>query len=85
MVDASFAGRTFDDRFLGDLPAGVDPCGEHGEFHTFVSAGPIFQQRIAVSTGEVVTRGGFVYCDVLPAGSLVNPRRPLTDEKGEPQ
>jgi len=65
--DASFAGRTFDDAFLADLPEGVDPCGENGEFHTFVFDGPIFRRPLAVAVGEVVERDGFWFCDLLPA------------------
>ncbi len=67
VLDASFAGRAYDEQFLADLPAGVDPCGENGEFHTFVHAGPIFTQPIMCETGEVVQREGFVFCDVVPA------------------
>lgn len=67
VLDASFAGREVDASLLADLPQGVDPCGENGEFHTFVYDGPIFAQRILVQRGEVVTRGGFVFCDLLPA------------------
>jgi uncharacterized protein (TIGR00290 family) len=63
-LDGSFAGRRFDDRLLDDLPAGVDPCGENGEFHTFVYAGPIFQAPIAVEVGEIVERDGFVFSDI---------------------
>ena len=66
-LDASFAGRSYDESLLDDLPAGVDPCGENGEFHTFVSDGPIFSAPIGCTTGEVVTRGGYVFCDVVPA------------------
>lgn len=66
-LPASFAGRSYDERLLADLPAGVDPCGENGEFHTFVHAGPIFPEPIACETGEVLEREGFVFCDVLPA------------------
>ena len=66
-MPASFAGRRFDLDLLADLPAGVDPCAENGEFHTFASAGPMFARPIAVETGEVVTRDGFVFCDVMPA------------------
>ena len=66
-LDASFAGRAFDDAFLADLPDGVDPCGENGEFHTFVFDGPIFRRPLAVSVGEVVERDGFWFCDLLPA------------------
>ena len=66
---ASFAGRTFDAALLAELPPEVDPCGERGEFHTFVSAGPIFRHPIAVTPGEVVLREErFAYCDLLPAG-----------------
>lgn len=65
-LDQTFAGRRFDRELLADLPAGVDPCGENGEFHTFVHAGPIFTESIACRTGEVVARDGFVFCDVLP-------------------
>lgn len=65
-VDPSFAGRAFDDAFLADLPESVDPCGENGEFHTFVFDGPIFRRPLAVSVGEVVERDGFWFCDLLP-------------------
>jgi uncharacterized protein (TIGR00290 family) len=64
-LDRSFAGRKFDTGLLDDLPPGVDPCGENGEFHTFVYAGPVFAAPIACRPGEVVQRDGFVYCDVL--------------------
>lgn len=66
-LDASFVGREFDSSFLGDLPWGVDPCGENGEFHTFVWAAPMYRSPIPCRTGEVVIRDGFVFCDVLPA------------------
>jgi uncharacterized protein (TIGR00290 family) len=62
-----FAGRAFDRILLEDLPAGVDHCGENGEFHTFVSAGPMLSKPIAVKTGEVVERDGAAYADLLPA------------------
>jgi uncharacterized protein (TIGR00290 family) len=65
-LDARFAGRTFDDRFLDDLPAAVDPCGERGEFHTFAYDGPMFAAPLSITGGEVVTRGQFIYADVLP-------------------
>lgn len=58
-----FAGREFDAVLLRDLPAGVDPCGENGEFHTFVYAGPMFCEAIALETGDVVERDGFVFAD----------------------
>lgn len=63
-LDASFAGRTFDAQLLADLPAGADPCGENGEFHSFVFAGPMFARPLDVVPGEVVTRDGFVFADV---------------------
>ncbi len=64
-LDRSFAGRVFDEALLHALPAGVDPCGENGEFHTFVSAGPMFHAPLEVAVGEVVEREGFVFADVL--------------------
>jgi len=64
-LDASFAGRRFDASLLRDLPADVDPCGENGEFHTVVAAGPMFCQPIALSIGPVVDREGFVFADAL--------------------
>jgi uncharacterized protein (TIGR00290 family) len=63
-LDPSFAGRRFDAELLADLPAGVDPCGENGEFHTFVHAGPIFSAPIVCQVGEIVERDGFVFSDV---------------------
>jgi uncharacterized protein (TIGR00290 family) len=65
-LDAAFAGRAFDASLLDDLPAEVDPCGENGEFHTFVFDGPLFQRPVRLKRGEVVTRDGFAYCDLLP-------------------
>jgi len=62
-----FAGREFDLALLADLPAGVDPCGENGEFHSFVYESPAFSAPIAVESGEVVERDGFIFADVLPA------------------
>jgi uncharacterized protein (TIGR00290 family) len=66
VLDASFAGRELDSSFFADLPSGVDPCGENGEFHTFVFDGPIFRMPIAFRVGEIVTRDGFCFCDLLP-------------------
>jgi uncharacterized protein (TIGR00290 family) len=66
-LDPSFAGRRFDAELLADLPADVDPCGENGEFHTFVYAGPVFSAPIACQVGATIERDGFVFCDVLPA------------------
>jgi len=68
-LDRSFAGRTFDSALLSSLPKGVDPCGENGEFHTFVSAGPMLRSPLMVTVGEVVERGGFVFADLVPTGS----------------
>ena len=64
---ADLAGEAFDDALLARLPESVDPCGENGEFHTFVSGGPMFRSSIAVRVGEKVERDGFVFADVLPA------------------
>jgi uncharacterized protein (TIGR00290 family) len=63
-----FVGRLIDAQFLAELPAGVDPCGENGEFHSFVYAGPIFKKSVLFTPGEVVFRENrFYYCDLLPA------------------
>ncbi|MBI2818022.1 MAG: adenine nucleotide alpha hydrolase [Acidobacteria bacterium] len=69
-IESSFAGRSFDSDFLRDLPEGVDPCGENGEFHTFVYAGPMFQSPLGVETADVVQRDGFVFADVVPLEGL---------------
>jgi uncharacterized protein (TIGR00290 family) len=65
-IDLSFAGRELDESFFLDLPPNADPCGENGEFHTFVFDGPIFRWPIPVRTGAIVHRDGFVYCDLIP-------------------
>lgn len=65
-LPAAFAGRAFDARLLADLPEGIDPCGENGEFHTFASAGPMFDHPIEVEPGETVERDGFIFADLLP-------------------
>jgi uncharacterized protein (TIGR00290 family) len=64
-LDPAFVGRRFDGALLAELPAGVDPCGENGEFHTFVHAGPVFEAPIAVELGEAVMRDGFAFQDLL--------------------
>jgi uncharacterized protein (TIGR00290 family) len=64
-LPADFAGRKFDAQLLADLPGGVDPCGENGEFHTCVVAGPIFSRRLAVTPGQRVERDGYAYCDLV--------------------
>jgi uncharacterized protein (TIGR00290 family) len=69
-LDPSFAGRAFDQGLLADLPAGVDPCGENGEFHSFVWAGPMFARPLDVSVGAVVTRDGFTFADVTHTAAV---------------
>ncbi len=69
----SFAGRDFDRTLLDDLPGGVDPCGENGEFHTVVTAGPMFARALPVNVGPVVARDGFVFADVVPAAAPEEP------------
>lgn len=66
-LDPSFLGRDFDEAFLDELPDGVDPCGENGEFHTFVHAAPNFAAPIPVRRGETLLRDGFAFCDLLLA------------------
>ncbi|HET7108088.1 MAG TPA: hypothetical protein VFI38_14845 [Candidatus Acidoferrum sp.] len=66
ILDPSFAGRELDPSFFVDLPSFVDPCGENGEFHTFVFDGPIFSRRIDFTLGEVVQRDSFIFRDLLP-------------------
>ena len=65
-LDPSFVGRRFDEALLADLPPSVDPCGENGEFHTFVHAGPVFDAPIEIELGEVVMRDGFAFQDLKP-------------------
>ncbi len=65
-LDPSFAGRVIDDDFISQLPVHVDPCGENGEFHSFVFDGPIFEREVKFSLGEVVLRDSFYFCDLLP-------------------
>jgi len=64
-LDRSFAGRDFDKTFLADLPESADPCGENGEFHTFVYDAPIFTAPLQVRTGEIVERDRFIFADVI--------------------
>jgi len=66
-LDGCFVGRDFNTQLLGDLPAGVDPCGERGEFHTFCHAGPMFANDLPIRLGERIERDGFHFADVLPA------------------
>ncbi len=68
VLDFAFVGRVFDEEFLADLPPGADPCGENGEFHSFVFDGPLFKEKVNCALGEVVLRDArFYYCDLLPA------------------
>lgn len=70
VLPASLAGRAFDRALLGELPPGVDPCGENGEFHTFVHGSPMFAAPIPVTVGETVERDGFVFADLLCSALL---------------
>lgn len=67
VLDAKFAGRDFDSSLLDELPASVDPCGERGEFHSFAYDGPMFPTPVAIRSGEVVEREGFVFQDLVMA------------------
>jgi uncharacterized protein (TIGR00290 family) len=69
VLDPSFAGRELDDSFFADLPSTVDPCGENGEFHTFVYDGPIFSRPIDFTLGDTVQRDFFIFRDLLPEKS----------------
>jgi len=66
VLDRSFSGRPFDHRFIETLPPLVDPCGENGEFHTFVHDGPLFREPVPLVLGEIVQRELWYYCDLLP-------------------
>ena len=65
-LEPRFSGREFDEALLADLPAGVDPCGENGEFHSFVYGGPMFREPLAIESGEIRDVNGFVYADLTP-------------------
>jgi uncharacterized protein (TIGR00290 family) len=65
-LSKDFAGRRFDQALLADLPDGADPCGENGEFHSFVAGGPMLSQRVPVIVGDTIERDGFAYVDLLP-------------------
>jgi uncharacterized protein (TIGR00290 family) len=85
-VPAALAGRAYDARLLAELPAGADPCGERGEFHTCVTAGPMFARRIHVRPGETVDRDGFVFADLELAGAeQLRPSEPARDQPRTPR
>lgn len=65
-LSAELAGQEYDAAFLDRIPAGIDPCGENGEFHTFAFDGPMFQEAVGVRVGETISRDGFVFTDLLP-------------------
>ncbi len=67
VLPSGFAGRQFDRALLADLPEGTDPCGENGEFHSFVWGGPMFTRPVPITVGETVERDGFVFADIIPA------------------
>ncbi len=81
-IDPSFCGREFDEALLADLPAGADPCGERGEFHTFVYEGPIFQRPIDVVKGASVERDGFWFCDLNIKEESHDPKLVVQTQKG---
>jgi uncharacterized protein (TIGR00290 family) len=66
LLAPEFVGREFDEQLLSEFPPDIDPCGENGEFHTFVYAGPMFQHDLSVVVGEIVSRDGFVFADLSP-------------------
>jgi uncharacterized protein (TIGR00290 family) len=70
-LNADFAGRRFDANLLAGLPTGIDPCGENGEFHSFVYGGPMFNSEIDVIAGETVVRDQFAFADLIPAASAI--------------
>ena len=80
----AFAGRALDHRCIQDLPAGVDPCGEHGEYHSFVFDGPIFHEPVRVRVGEVVQRDVRFFADLLPADIVEEESIRVSNTTGEP-
>jgi uncharacterized protein (TIGR00290 family) len=72
LLAPEFVGREFSEQLLSELPPAIDPCGENGEFHTFVYAGPMFQHDLSVEVGEIVSRDGFVFADLSPRRNSVN-------------
>ena len=81
-LDKSFVGRDYTSELIADLPKHVDPCGENGEFHTFVYDSPVFTAPILVETGEIVERDGFVFADVAPrSGAAARPAATTPDKR----
>lgn len=78
-LSRSFAGRKFDHAFLDDLPEGVDHCGENGEFHTCVLAGPMFRESLSATVGEVVERDGFYFADLVPSVTIVDAQKAINN------
>lgn len=74
-LDPAFAGRRFDHALVAGFPATVDPCGENGEFHTFVSAGPMLASAVPIHAGEIVSRDGFIFADLMPDEAGATARR----------
>ncbi len=72
LLAPEFVGREFDEQLLSEFPPDIDPCGENGEFHTFVYAGPMFRHDLSVEVGEIVSRDGFVFADLSLRQSTVN-------------
>lgn len=79
LLAPQFVGREFDEQLLSEFPAAVDPCGENGEFHTFVYAGPMFQHDLSVEAGEIVSRDGFVFADLKLRQTPVNSTNAASD------
>jgi len=76
VLDKTFVGRLYDKQFLRELPSSVDPCGENGEFHSFVYDGPIFRERIEFTVGDIVLRDNrFYFCDLTPIQKGILPLR----------
>ncbi|GAB4154835.1 MAG: ATPase [Planctomycetaceae bacterium] len=72
-LDRTFVGADYSREFLDRLPPGIDPCGENGEFHTFVYDSPLFREPIAIETGQVVERDGFLFCDLVSSEATAMP------------
>jgi diphthamide synthase (EF-2-diphthine--ammonia ligase) len=72
ILDKGFVGRFFDEQFLSELPSNIDPCGENGEFHSFVYDGPIFREKLLFKLGDIVLRDNrFYFCDLIPLKNII--------------